>query len=1164
MGSALVLCESVELGSDGWLYNQIMNSIHNDQHAHDAGLHTSDSPIPLSAMAQSLWGKSDRGENQLWLPLFVHMFDAAHMAAHLWDEWVPVGTRAVIAREFGNADDPVCQKKARSLLVFLAGVHDIGKATPCFQSQSWFVPGSNDGEEDEGSSPRSGSMHSLIDKPQSAGFHFDEWNSHRIKDQSDHGVSHPLAGEIILGSYLQYRIEQKWKSNHDGDFHLIMNSLGCILGGHHGRQPSNDALDIARLKWQAIAWFNRTVRQTDSNRSETTRFDAEEAQYCRTWQSARKELLDFVWDFSDMDSVHLEDVDHFSVQTETLLTGIVIMADWLASDQDRCPLITNDAQAREEFVNEDGSWHTGESLTSLNALEKRDTRAWNAFDLEPSWVEKSGQIPSDDSTLFRTRFNLPNGASPRPVQRVAMDIARKVSSPGLLIIEAPMGEGKTEAALSAAEIFAHRTGRGGVCFALPTMATTDAMFGRVDRWLDRLPQDQDTGKDEKSVYLGHSKAHLNTEYQSIITRSQDEKRHRFASINQDEADSTRQTDGRDTGEGAVASDWFSGRKTGVLSNFVICTVDQVLMLALRMKHVVLRQLALANKVVIIDECHAYDDYMRVYLDRALEWLAGMGCPVILLSATLPASMRKEYVQSYQDGIWADTKIGVTHSAAENGTADLSLLFAPVAAITNSYVSRSAEKSQDNETSTDDEVLENAYPLLTYTDGSHACHHQVVESSANRSVTVHLQLIDDSDSELVDVLRSLVGTGEHPTGGCVGVICDTVSRAQHAAEVLSEVYGDNQVILAHSRFVDRDRMDNENRLRTILGPQATRGNGKRPFLKVIVGTQVLEQSLDIDFDAMICDIAPVDLLIQRLGRLHRHHRGEGECDRPDGVRVPRCFIRGIDQWNQSEPRFANGISWKDANARGVYPQAGLEESLGVLGLTHEDASAALSLPKDIAHLVRTAYDSNKQSSLIPSSWSRYDDARQARSDHAEKERFDAKDFLVSSLKHLVRNDQSLLVAGDDRPQLVGAENDKARCAVRDITDSVSVILMRRIDENTAAFLPWIGDEKNHIKKGAKVPFSHAPSNKQGLLMAQCSVALPRSVSWDIDALIQELEEQCGKYVLNWQSCPWIAGTLFVFLDSDGCAEIAGKTIRYTRQKGLEVYIQRDNESASDLR
>lgn len=73
-------------------------------------------------------------------------------------------------------------------------------------------------------------------------------------------------------------------------------------------------------------------------------------------------------------------------------------------------------------------------------------------------------------------------------------------------------------------------------------------------------------------------------------------------------------------EDVTAHQWFGGRKRGLLSSFVVGTVDQLLMAALKARHVQLRHLGLAGKVVIIDEVHAYDAYMNVYLDRVLTWL----------------------------------------------------------------------------------------------------------------------------------------------------------------------------------------------------------------------------------------------------------------------------------------------------------------------------------------------------------------------------------------------------------------------------------------------------------------------------------------------------------------------------------------------------------------
>lgn len=160
--------------------------------------------------------------------------------------------------------------------------------------------------------------------------------------------------------------------------------------------------------------------------------------------------------------------------------------------------------------------------------------------------------------------------------------------------------------------------------------------------------------------------------------------------------------------------------------------------------------------------------------------------------------------------------------------------------------------------------------------------------------VQCRLVDDDDTALLDLMDALL-----VDGGCIGVICDTVGRAQHAAELLGNHCGRDCVRLTHSRFMDIDRMSNERELRDLLGPDATIGNGKRPGKLVVVGTQVLEQSLDIDFDALVTDIAPVDLIMQRLGRVHRHRRGDGECDRPVSLQTATCYIRGVEAWNNQD-------------------------------------------------------------------------------------------------------------------------------------------------------------------------------------------------------------------------------------------------------------------------
>ncbi len=601
-----------------------------------------------------------------------------------------------------------------------------------------------------------------------------------------------------------------------------------------------------------------------------------------------------------------------SVQSQILLTGLVIMADWIASDQNFFPLVpleesgmivvqqmaAGEGSDRNNAADDNDSRFEEASetldLTTEEGLCRRAELGWKTCDLESPWKDPTEHPTAEE--LFKDRFDLPEGAHPRPVQKAAFDAVSQAKDPRLLVIEAPMGEGKTEAALAAAEVLARRTGRGGVCVALPTMATTDAMFSRVVSWLQHLPtlEEQD-GSLSKTVYLAHSNASLNQQFTRIAGFShwkheQMRDNPEITAIAEDEENEQRSTgEGsgplrhsrtiKDLSEQVIASDWMWGRKKGVLSNFLVCTVDQVLMASLQMKHSVLRDLALANKVVVIDECHAYDSYMRCYLERALEWLGSCGAPVVLLSATLPTALRREYVCAYRKGYCAYQAIGLTRGQAR-----------PV------YQSKSYAVP-------DSETAHHGYPLITMLDGD-AVRYKATTPAGSRAVSVRTSLMGDSQEELLDQVSALVGDG-----GCLGIVCDTVRRAQEAYDTLKESrrFATSEICLLHSRFISVDRMQKENELRTLLGPNSaivgTHGRKPlRPKLLIVVSTQVLEQSLDIDFDALITDIAPVDLLFQRLGRVHRHHRGEDENERPAGLRVPICKIRGIAGWDGDLPLF----------------------------------------------------------------------------------------------------------------------------------------------------------------------------------------------------------------------------------------------------------------------
>lgn len=366
-----------------------------------------------------------------------------------------------------------------------------------------------------------------------------------------------------------------------------------------------------------------------------------------------------------------------------------------------------------------------------------------------------------------------------------------------------MGIGKTEAALALAEILNSRVGCGGIFFGLPSQATANSIFNRVMDWGSK--QSEDTAM---SIRLAHGRAELNDDYKSLFKGK--------ANLEEDGA----------AGSGLVAHSWFKGRKQALLADFVIGTIDQLLLAALKQKHLMLRHLGLSGKVIIIDECHAYDTYMSQYLYMAVRWLGYYRVPVIIMSATLPSSKRMDLVRAYLN---------------------------------------------DDSISSDKFHFEKGYPLLTWTD-SKDINQKVVDWDFKRK-SVGIEHI--SEMQISALLKDRLSGG-----GCAGIIVNTVKRAQNIAAALRNELKHVKIILLHSQYIDTDRASIEWEIVKLVGKSSVEKD--RDFL-VIVGTQVLEQSLDLDFDIMISDLCPMDLLIQRMGRLHRHER-----KRPKNLKN-LCFI-----------------------------------------------------------------------------------------------------------------------------------------------------------------------------------------------------------------------------------------------------------------------------------
>lgn len=957
--------------------------------------------MTLSDAAASVWAKSTK-DDLGWLPLWRHLDDSAEIAGLLWDHWLPAATRRLIADVL-----PDGERDGRRLAVWLAGVHDIGKATPAFASRR--AP--------------------LAEPMRRQGLQMcDQYPKADLK-QTLHGI----AGQILL---------ERWLADVHGWTRRRSRQIAVVVAGHHGVPPTTSEILAAESHLGLLG-----LRDSQ-----------------RTWRVVQRELLDrAASQYGVNDRLpHWADVA-LSQPGQVLLTALVIVADWIASNEDLFP-------------------YDLETLSSPTRI----ARAWEKLDLPTPWQALPVLEPPEK--LFASRFALPAGASPYPMQQAAVEIAHAMPSAGLLVIEAPMGEGKTEAALAAAEVLAARCGAGGVFLALPTRATSDAMFKRVRDWLSQVPDvDQDAGA--LAVMLAHGKARFNDDFRALTYGHS-------TGVELDSHDEDQQV-GRS--RDLAAHRWLSGRKKAMLSSFVVGTIDQLLFGALRSRHLALRHLGLAGKIVIIDEAHAYDVYMSRYLDRAVEWLAAYRVPTIVLSATLPAHRRRQLIEAYDRG----RGIASPPPRRRSWRTDQTPVVDPYAGLLGNL----------------------GYPLLTASgmDGRPTVR---TPAMSGRATAVTMRRTDDDPDVLAALLRtSLAG------GGCALVVRNTVRRVQAtAAHLRMALAGAGiEVSVAHSRFLAPDRAEKDRQLRDLFGPPEHLANlgRKRPDRHVVVASQVAEQSLDIDFDLLITDLAPVDLVLQRAGRLHRHDRGEA---RPAGLRNASCFITGVD-WSSDPPEPVSG------SVR-VYGRHQLLRSLAVL-LPYLEESKTLNLPADIAPLVQTAYGPEE---VGPADWREAMDAARVRYEQLQqqKER-KAETFRLGPVGPAGRPIVGWLDANvgdvDDDPRLEG------RKQVRDTpAESVEVLVVVRRTDGALITPPWL-----KRAGGREVPTDYEPSRDIARTVASCTLNLPYELC-NLES-IDDLERRfCFP---GWQQSPWLEGQLTLVLDEHGEAEVDGHRLRYDPEDGLIV-------------
>lgn len=529
----------------------------------------------------------------------------------------------------------------------------------------------------------------------------------------------------------------------------------------------------------------------------------------------------------------------------------------------------------------------------------------------------------------------------------------------------------------------------------------------------------------------------------------------------------------------------------MLSSFVVGTIDELLFAGLKSRHLALRHLALAGKVVVIDEAHAYDAYMTSYLDRVLAWLGEYRVPVVVLSATLPAGRRRALAEVYAG------------SGAVQRHEDL---FAGLAG-------------------------SGGYPLLTAVAPGGA---PVVERPgvSGRGGLVELEWLGDGLDELGGRLAELVAGG-----GCVLVVRNTVARVQETARALRARFGEGVVSVAHARFMDPDRAVKDTRLLKQFGPPGREGEPgggvagcDRPELHIVVASQVAEQSLDIDFDLLVTDLAPVDLVLQRMGRLHRHARP----GRPGLLSRARCIVTGVDG--------SGRVPCPVAGSARVYGRHALLRSLAVLWPYLRGGAGAVRLPEDIGPLVQQAYGLG---TVGPAEWGEVvQEARRAHeAELADKEQR-ADTFRLAAALGPGRALTGWVKGG------AGDADDsrRGRAQVRDSKETLEVLVVQRQAGGTLTTPSWLGPGRG----GLPLPEHAVPEPRAARVAASCGLRLPLQFSqpYVIDRVIAELEEFCP---VAWQTkeCHWLAGELFLVLGPDCQSRLAGFRLTYSSSEGLEV-------------
>ena len=481
------------------------------------------------------------------------------------------------------------------------------------------------------------------------------------------------------------------------------------------------------------------------------------------WVEARETLLAH---WADAFGIAEASPTHVDDGAAVRLAGLVSVADWIASDG----RLFSYAGAVEEPAPD---WPNQAVRRGRAALA---TRGLDVI----GWPVRVRRTP-------RREFAALFGFAPRPGQASVAEVAARFERPTLVLIEEMTGSGKTESSFLCLERAVALVGQRGAYGALPTRATSDQMFRRMRAFLRSAFLGQ-----RVDLQLVHGSAAMSVDYEQL------------REVGALAIEPLQVAIDGESGGAVVAASWFAARKRGLLGSFAVGTIDQALLGVLQARHFFVRLWGLSDKVVILDEVHAYDAYMSELLDRLVAWLGALDVTVVLLSATLPARRREALMEAFRVGT--------------GGCANRESLDAVGAA----------------------EVA--PYPRLTVSSGGATSVRGLKPARRRR---IDIELVPRRIPLLIDRLGGLI-----ERGACVAVVANTVRSARElylGLKPVAEGLADDghpraELLTSQFRFVERD--DRERRCVERFGPPA---DARRPKGCLLVATQVIEQSLDLDFD-----------------------------------------------------------------------------------------------------------------------------------------------------------------------------------------------------------------------------------------------------------------------------------------------------------------------------